>query len=680
MAFLGAYLLHVMSHAKAAQSDIEIALGLALLIGAAAMILYFALDRRHGRTRQGVLHDLMVWPVATVIVGMIGGLIVRMSYSAAAQMQQSFTVAAATTTTTPTPSCTSVVSTTEMLTDPGFASNFSTRDPSWGDNVWGGAVVTYAPDTTDPHSGAQAQSIDVTTLGTDGGVIFEQTVTLTAGTVYQGSVWLRSPDAATVDFQLRGAGSPYETAATQRVTLTSNWQQYTIQGGFAATTSTFFGINFDSIGTVVVDDASLRELSNTDCVASTAPIPATYFGMDINKWGTYNVWPSELNFGMLRLWDTGTTWADIEPQPGVWNWTRLDYYVQTAVKNHEAIMLTLGQTPQWASSAPNDAYDGANAPPTNISDWETYIQAVATRYKGEIKYWEIWNETNNNNFYDGTPQELVTLTQTANQVLKAVDPSNVIVSPDFTTTGLGFMGQFLNDGGGQYIDVMSVHLYPGDTPEADFPFFGAVQDLMQGAGIGGTPLWNTEGASGDPTSTDQVASGLVARTYLLEWAWGVTNFDWYCWDISVGSALSEAGYITPTAAGIAYEQVARWMIGASMLNISQGSNGTWTITLQASDGSLEYAVWNVNGSTSFSIPAGWTVGSADDLTGGSTPISGSTVTIGIEPLLLVPYQYFGVGTTALGWLLLLCATLLGAGAIWLAYVRPWRNADSESGQ
>jgi len=58
--------------------------------------------------------------------------------------------------------------------------------------------------------------------------------------------------------------------------------------------------------------------------------------------------------------------------------------------------------------------------------------------------------------------------------------------------------------------------------------------------------------------------------------------------------------------------------------------------LQASYGSLEYAVWNVNGSTSFPIPAGWTVGSADDLTGGSTPISGSTVTIGIEPLLLVP--------------------------------------------
>lgn len=33
-------------------------------------------------------------------------------------------------------------------------------------------------------------------------------------------------------------------------------------------------------------------------------------------------------------------------------------------------------------------------------------------------------------------------------------------------------------------------------------------------------------------------------------------------------------------------------------------------------------------------------------------------------------KYVGVGTTALGWIL--CAVLLGAAAIWLAYVRPWR--------
>ena len=34
-------------------------------------------------------------------------------------------------------------------------------------------------------------------------------------------------------------------------------------------------------------------------------------------------------------------------------------------------------------------------------------------------------------------------------------------------------------------------------------------------------------------------------------------------------------------------------------------------------------------------------------------------------------KYVGLGTTALGWVL--CATLLAAAAVWLAYVRPWKN-------
>ena len=38
-------------------------------------------------------------------------------------------------------------------------------------------------------------------------------------------------------------------------------------------------------------------------------------------------------------------------------------------------------------------------------------------------------------------------------------------------------------------------------------------------------------------------------------------------------------------------------------------------------------------------------------------------------------KYAGLGTTALGWVL--CATLLGAGVIWLAYVRPWRAGQEQ---
>jgi hypothetical protein len=79
MAFLGAYLLHLMAGAKAAQENIEVALGAALLLGASAMVLRYILDRRDGQTRTGVVSNVDVRPVRTVAIGMIGGLIVGMT-------------------------------------------------------------------------------------------------------------------------------------------------------------------------------------------------------------------------------------------------------------------------------------------------------------------------------------------------------------------------------------------------------------------------------------------------------------------------------------------------------------------------------------------------------------------------------------------------------------------------
>lgn len=79
MAFAGAYLLHLMGHGRTSQAAIERALGIALLVGAAAMVVRFALDRRGGRDRSAAVLGVEVRPVPTVLVGMAGGLIVGMT-------------------------------------------------------------------------------------------------------------------------------------------------------------------------------------------------------------------------------------------------------------------------------------------------------------------------------------------------------------------------------------------------------------------------------------------------------------------------------------------------------------------------------------------------------------------------------------------------------------------------
>jgi hypothetical protein len=79
MAFLGAYLLHVLGGSSTSQQNVETALGAALLAGTAAMVLRYWLDQRSGQQRTGSVAEVRIRPLLTVGIGMVGGLIVGMT-------------------------------------------------------------------------------------------------------------------------------------------------------------------------------------------------------------------------------------------------------------------------------------------------------------------------------------------------------------------------------------------------------------------------------------------------------------------------------------------------------------------------------------------------------------------------------------------------------------------------
>jgi uncharacterized protein len=79
MALVGSYLLHLMGGTKADQQKVEYVLGAALLIGAGAMVLRYALDRRSGQSRIAGIGEIAVRPLPTIAIGAIGGLIVGLT-------------------------------------------------------------------------------------------------------------------------------------------------------------------------------------------------------------------------------------------------------------------------------------------------------------------------------------------------------------------------------------------------------------------------------------------------------------------------------------------------------------------------------------------------------------------------------------------------------------------------
>jgi uncharacterized membrane protein YfcA len=78
-AFLGSYLLHALHNSSNTQTTIEYFLGAALLIGAAAMVLRFVIDRRGGERRYASISEIDPRPLPTLLVGVVGGVIVGMT-------------------------------------------------------------------------------------------------------------------------------------------------------------------------------------------------------------------------------------------------------------------------------------------------------------------------------------------------------------------------------------------------------------------------------------------------------------------------------------------------------------------------------------------------------------------------------------------------------------------------
>ncbi len=78
-ALLGAYVLHLLGNSKGAENNVQIILGAALLVGAAAMVLRYGLDRRSGHTRHGLIGEVVVRPFPTVCIGVVGGFVVGMT-------------------------------------------------------------------------------------------------------------------------------------------------------------------------------------------------------------------------------------------------------------------------------------------------------------------------------------------------------------------------------------------------------------------------------------------------------------------------------------------------------------------------------------------------------------------------------------------------------------------------
>lgn len=352
---------------------------------------------------------------------------------------------------------------------------------------------------------------------------------------------------------------------------------------------------------------------------SDGNIPRSYFGMHMHRADTTTAWPTA-NFGSWRLWDTHVMWVDLEPSRGDWRFDRLDKLVTLAKIHGVEPMLTLGVTPKWAASRPTELFVygyGGNSPPRDMRDWENYVRTVATRYKGRIKYYELWNEPTfdeidtGRGYYAGSAKTMVELGRVAWRVIKSIDPDNKLISPGFTGEGER-LDLYLSLGGKDITDVVAHHFY-ADLPEKQPGLVKQVRSVMVKHGLADRPLWNTEAGYWPPRTGEVLGrswprnesdlASYIARILTLSAASGIDRFYWYSWELTM---LRRDERVQSISALAAYTQTLRWLNGATVKSCESPDLSLWICELALGKRQARI-VWNTGETRQWTPPAEWQV-------------------------------------------------------------------------
>ena len=404
--------------------------------------------------------------------------------------------------------------------------------------------------------------------------------------------------------------------------------------------------------------------------AQVSAVPNTFFGMQMTTGViTFQPWPAD-PFGAMRMWDTNTSWAQVNIAQGVYTWNNFDLWLSTAQANGVTdVLYTFGSTPQWASSNPADPNcrtgPGQCDPPNDLNadgsgtnqHWKDYVTAVALHAAGRIKYWEIWNEANLPIRWNGTMPQLIRLAADARSIICGINPTAMILTPSVSNGISGnaqWIGQYLSYGGGTYADVISFHGYvqhKGASPVAEdvATMIVNIRTTMKQYGQQTKPLWDTEASWGDTSVTgftdpDQQAS-FAARYVILHWSSQAQRFYWFQWNSTQNPGDDGTLWIpdpnNPSASGtllepgITYGEMYKWLVGATLTApCVEGTNRSWTCHLTRPSGYDAWALWNCSSQpVTYTIPPQYNY--YRDKLGNELPIPGNRLLTPVCSPLLV---------------------------------------------
>lgn len=213
-------------------------------------------------------------------------------------------------------------------------------------------------------------------------------------------------------------------------------------------------------------------------------------------------------------------WSDIEhSRKGSYSWGSHDAAVDEALSRGLRVFGTIAYTPRWARSG-----GGHNEPPLRSSDWQDFVYACVSRYRGRVSHWGMWNEPNLPEFWTGTMREYVyDILIPGARAVRAADPGALVLGPELSCRNRIYTLEslaYILSNAGDYIDIVTQHAY-GEAVSVFFFLDEQVLPVLNEFAPG-KELWLTEtgfrsdvyGEEYQASFYRQVCAGVLDREYL----------------------------------------------------------------------------------------------------------------------------------------------------------------------
>ncbi len=285
-----------------------------------------------------------------------------------------------------------------------------------------------------------------------------------------------------------------------------------------------------------------------------------------------------------------TDWMGVQPGPGEWRWERTDETLALLSRYGAQLQnLVAYGGHEWTKSAEtlrliqekNDRKQQWRYPP-RLDAWRTWVRAQTERYRGKIRFYEIWNEPDIG-FWKGTAQQYLDLLKAAHEEIKAADPDAIVMTGGFTSMDHRSHNRELFEltlrEGQPYFDLLAYHRH-GSFAMLQKEVDDKLIPLRKKLGVK-EPLYFNETAMSRDYEREYDQAVELPKRLAFVWSRGAVGYHYFnVWNRAT-DASSAQGYnmvnadFSPRPVWVAYNEMARLLRGRQFSHELNLGKGRW---------------------------------------------------------------------------------------------------------